>query len=112
MARINKRLVGPVSVPSPGNAVVYTAPANTRATITRVHIVSQASATTDQFVMSIGAPATSTVLFVAGNGSQVPGLGGTFDWYGPVTLNPGESLYMGSASSNFVVVINGYEENT
>lgn len=111
MARTNKRLIGPTLLPStPG--LMYTVPANTRAVIQRIHVVTQAASASESFIMSIGAPASGTVVYVAGSGSSVPGLGGAWDGYGPIALGPGETIYMGASvtGSNLCAVVSGYEE--
>lgn len=112
MARIVKRLAK-AGLTDTDAVSLYTVPANTRTTITRIHVLNNLTSSCQLFMYTTagGSINIGDWLYAGGNSGTL-GATGVLDAYGPFTLNPGEIIkaYC-DVSGNLAVFINGYEES-
>lgn len=103
-----KRIVGPVLLTTTSGAV-FTVPANKRYTITSMIVHNSDTATDKTFQISIGAAASSTLLFSESNLAPSE----TVIVEVAITLEAGEALHGRASVLGYVsLTVNGWDEET
>src|SRR3990172_2251165 len=105
MARVNKRLVGPVQLAA-STATLYTVPASSRTVIRKIWIHNPEGGSSRTYTFGIGVDSAATRL----RDAKTIAVGETAEIYGPFTLETTETLRgHASAATALVIVVDADE---